>query len=137
MKYLLLILAFLVSCTSKTTTDPNPIQTVGCSVEGDLTTAFAGSISQLLTCTNVTAIQVDLLNALGKANLCAKASPVVAGKAVTTKGVIGNIVCPMAVQSAMGIVGTKIPPGWGCSPSAGTSDLNAALVATCSKVIGI
>lgn len=138
MKYLLLILSVLVvSCTSKTTTDPNPVQTVGCSIEGDLTTAFANSVSQLLTCTDVTAIQVDLLNALGKANLCAKSTPAVTSKTVSPKGVIGDIVCPLAVQSVMGLVGTKVPVGWKCTPAAGTSGLNAALVATCSKVVGI
>jgi len=79
--------------------------------------------------------------ALGKANLCAKAAPqpasAQAANAKNLKGILGDIVCPTAVDAVLGLVTSKIPVIWACDPSAKVGDVKAMIEAACSKAIGI
>lgn len=135
-----LLLTSIMGCTSKTTTPtPNPISTIGCDVETSLSSAFATSLSGILSCTNTNVIQTDLLGYLGKANLCAQSSnALIKSKSlVSPKGVIGGIICPIAVQSAMAAVGTKTPVTWGCNPAASTGSAASALTTVCLNLVNL
>jgi len=133
MKYVMLILALgLFGCTSSTP-GPSPIQVIGCSAETSATSALAAFIGMQGVCSNLSAIQGDIQSYLGKANLCAAA--VVPATSKGLKGPIGNVICPLAVNSVLGVIGSKVPATWGCSVQDAPSA--AALSAACSKAIGI
>lgn len=127
---LVMALVLLTACTTKPA--PNPIGGIVCSVEGSVASAFAASIGSTLSCTHIDAIQGDLLNVLGKANLCAKSAPPPASE--HKKGIVGGIVCPLAVDAALGLLVSTVPPAWGCS-SQSASALGAALSAACAGVV--
>jgi hypothetical protein len=55
----------------------NPVQSAGCAVETAVTTAAAGSIMQALSCTNESAIEANLMTALGNVDMCATPLPAV------------------------------------------------------------
>ncbi len=125
----------LASCTSPSpgptptpSPIPGPIIAVGCSVEQAVTSALTASVATTLNCANLAAIQGDMMSVLGKANLCPTAS-------AKPKGVVGNLVCPLAVDAAMGLVTNKIPVAWGCDPHATVATLSATLIAACNKVV--
>lgn len=146
MKYLLIALTFLfVSCT---TTQPtmNPIAAVGCDVETALTTPLAASVAAVFSCTNQSAIQASFQTALGNANFCAQ--PGVAGtttaqieaaktaiKDGVNKGIIGSVICPLAINTLVGLATPSIPASWGCSASASSSTLLQALTVACVAVV--
>lgn len=136
MKYILLLLTVCaVSCTSKSTEpEPGPVQGAVCALETALVAPFASTIADQLACTGVAFIQVDLLQALGSANLCPK--PAAPG-AMKAKGVIGDIICPTAVAAALVKVGEKVPAKWACSPNASSAKLGAMLIDVCKKTVGI
>lgn len=131
MKYVMLMsLLLFAACTS--TPVPSPVVPIVCSVERGLTSAFAASIGSTLNCTHLDAIQADLLGAFGKANLCPQAVPPPASQG--KKGVIGTLICPLAVDAALGLLSAKIPPTWGCATQ-NAGALGAALTAACSNVV--
>lgn len=137
------LIAFLVGCTQPAPAPgPNPIVNVGCQVESDLSAAFAATIAKTLTCADQSAIQSDVLNLLGKANLCAssmnqlKLEGKVHGSADgKLKGVVGNIVCPIAVSAVMGAAGKAVPTAWACAPGTDGNALSAALTTTCTALV--
>jgi len=141
-KFLLTILSVLAisACTSTPATPGAPAPAgVGCSVEQVVSGALAASIGTGLQCANLTAIQADLQGALGTANLCAtsvaQAQSKVEGKQ-PMKGVVGDLVCPLAVNTAMGLINTKIPAAWGCKVTSG-SNIGSVLSAACIAVVPI
>lgn len=121
MKYLIILVlaAGLFGCTKTST--------VGCTIETTVSTALSSTIAGALTCTNQAQINTDLLAALGKANLCTSTTTML----VSPKGVIAGIACPVAVNAVLGLITTSIPKAWGCSPTATTASLSAALTAAC------
>lgn len=132
MKTLLIaVLVLFTACTTKPTPAPGPIVPVVCSIEQGIASAFAASIGSALNCTNLGAIQSDLLNVLGKANLCTQTPPPASEH---KKGIVGSIVCPLAVDAALGLLTSKIPPTWDCS-SQSAGALGAALSAACVGVV--
>lgn len=122
MKLILAALALsFTACTSPSTpvvVDPNatpvpaatPSTQLGCALEQTLSASIANGVGTALGCTGTDAIQADLLQAAGKANLC-KTSARKAG------GVIGNIACPLFVSQVAAIGLAKIPAAYGCSGS--------------------
>lgn len=129
MKYFLtlLLVCGLFGCSSS-----SPVASVGCTIETTIATALTTTIATTLTCTNTTQIQSDIMGAFGKTNLCSKS---LAPAEVTSKGVIGSLACPIAVNAIMGLAATKIPTSWGCSPTATTAALSTALSAACIAVV--
>lgn len=133
MKKYLLAFCFTVICASctKPSPSPNPVVVVGCAVEQALTGAFAASLSAAFSCSGISQMQSDIQAMLGKVDLCAKVpKPDPAGH---KKGVVGGIICPLAVQAVMGAVGSKIPATWGCS--AGSSASADALTVACNSAV--
>jgi hypothetical protein len=52
---------------------------------------------------------------------------------VKYKGIVGNLVCPLAVTAVMGLANNNVAPtSWGCS---GNSDISAGLTAACEAVV--
>ena len=138
MKLLFLTIAFLfVGCTS--TPAPSPVTTVVCDVETSLTSVLSQTIGTTLSCINVAQINVDVLAALGKANLCPAVTSAAAIKAQIAKpqGVVGSIVCPLAVNAVFGLASSKIPASWGCSPTAQVATLSSVLSAACIAAVPI
>jgi len=128
-----IVVALLVLFTACTKNQPvDPIGPVVCSLEQGVASAMAGSVANSLNCTSVAAIQADMLSALGKANLCQQAVPPTAGG--HKKGIVGGIVCPLAVDAALGLLVAKVPAAWGCSTQSATG-LGAALSAACAGVV--
>lgn len=126
------LFALLGGCTSKSTVDP--VVQAGCNVEATISGAFASAIAGTIPCDDGGAIQADMLNALGKANLCRTTST----GTMKAQGIIGDIVCPIAVNSALGVFGSKLPTSWKCHPGTGGPAGYAELLkGACSKAIGL
>jgi hypothetical protein len=125
MKKLLSIIGLTVLCSCSST---SPVGPVVCSVEQTVSAALAASTATALQCSNLAAIQGDMLTAIGKANLCAQTASKV-------KGAIGNIVCPVVVTSALSLVASKIPPAWGCAPTVNPGTIGAVLTTACQNAI--
>jgi hypothetical protein len=146
-----ILLSFvLAGCSlfSGSSPPPAPVAALGCAVETSVESGFAVQIGASLSCTNLSQIQADIVAKIGSLNLCAKVAPaqpavpaVSAAKAepIPLKGMVGDIVCPLAVNAAMGIGEGKIPASWGCSPasSAPLSSLQSVLTAACAAVVKI
>lgn len=113
---------------------------IGCSVETIVTTAAAGAIAAADSCTNVSQIQTDIQAALGSINMCAAAA--VQTQMVSLKkkqgdkfqGIVGSIVCPLATDAIMSLIGTKTPATWGCS---GSASVSSAISAACIAAVPI
>lgn len=140
MKKLLILPLFLfVGCTKTTTSTLSPIADAGCVVETAVTSGIAGSVATALTCTSVSAIQTSLQAALGNVNLCKTATTAQAtaasAKVVTSKGLVGNIACPLAVNTVIGYLTNSIPTAWGCSAGATAASLELALTVACEAAI--
>ena len=147
MKQLIFMAALvsLTSCTKTTTTTtaatPTPVPaaspvptTAACSVEQTLTSAMASGVGVALHCTNVVAIQQDLLNVTGKLNLC-KISLSRAKKGTSDTGSVGDVACPMLV-GALGLSGmAAIPATWGCDGGVSLQTAETQLTTLCENNI--
>lgn len=155
MKLLILTILLLgVACTKSGTM--SPIQSAGCAVESAVTSAAATSIAAALSCTNQAQIATDVQNALGNVNLCATNVAVASlapkyskvgdvskqdldaakGKnLIKPMGVVGNIACPIVVNTLLGFATNSIPSSWGCSSSTTASALTATIIAGCEAVV--
>lgn len=123
MKYFTLLLcSFFVACTH------SPVGTP-CQVETVATNAMASAVAMAMSCSNVSQIRADIQSSLGKADFCSVSNK--------PKGPIGNIVCPIAVQSVLTLVATKVPSSWGCSPTATVKNLGETLTLACQAVVPI
>jgi len=114
-------------------------KTVGCSVEQAVESGIASAIGASLSCSNLPAIVGDIQTVIGKANLCAAAAPAPASEQAKDiakpKGVLGNVVCPLATDAVLGLAVSKIPPAWGCTGGASADQLKALIVAACEKAV--
>lgn len=129
MKYILFFcFVFLSSCTS--------VKPVVCSIETTAVSVVSSSISGALACTNIDVIKADLTKAFDKSNLCT-AAPAPIANGVKVQGVVGNIVCPLAVGAAMSLIGISIPPAWGCDPKSSLSGLATVVTAACVAAMPI
>ncbi len=136
-----ILLSFgFISCTSNNQPPP-VVGGVICSLETAVTSAMSAAIATNLTCSNLPAIQGDIMNVLGKANFCTQVAPDLASVQAKAKmkamGPVGNLVCPLAIDAALGLVTSKIPTAWGCSPSATVDGLSQLLTSACEKAVGI
>lgn len=151
--FLITAMAFLAGCPKTTTTTTptgggtmSPIQTAGCDVETAILGTAASAVATALSCTATAAIQSSLTVALGNANLCA--SPIVSGttmsalkseahSAAKPMGVVGNLACPIAINTIVGFLSNSVPAAWGCSVSSSASALSATLTAACEAAVPI
>lgn len=130
---------FQIGCKTSTPVSPTG-QQIGCSVETLVTTAAAGAIASADSCTNVSQIQSDIQGALGSINLCASATVQAQLVALQKKegdkykGIVGNIVCPLATDAVLSLIGSKTPASWGCS---GSASVAAAISAACIAAVPI
>jgi hypothetical protein len=115
-------------------------QQVGCSVETVVTTAAAGAIASADSCENVSQIQQDIQAKLGSINLCQSAAvqqqmtELKKKQGDKYKGIVGSIVCPLATDGIISLIGAGVPSSWGCK---GNSDIAAAISAACVAVVPI
>lgn len=143
------LMVMMIGC-STTPTNPvlTPIQAVGCDVETAVTTAFAATVATSLACTNQTAIQSSFQTALGNVNFCASSSvssvtaaqikdaaAKMTSKVAKPMGIVGTIVCPIAINTIIGYATAQIPTTWGCSASVSASTVGAALTAACEAAV--
>jgi len=148
MKRLMVVMAFMftfLGCTSSTPTSSgtmSPIQAAGCDVETAILGGASTAVGTALSCTNTSAIQASLTTALGNANLCAAPGvAAVTGSAIKAKAVgklvIGNIACPIAINTIVGFLSNTVPTAWGCSATASASSLAATLTTVCEAAVPI
>lgn len=136
MKFLA-IFAFAIFAFAGCTKTPTN-QTIGCSVETVVTTAAAGAIASADSCSNVSQIQQDIQAKLGSINLCAASSVQAQLQSIKQKqgdkfkGIVGNIVCPLATDAVISLISAGVPSSWGCK---GSSDIAAALAAACIAAV--
>ena len=156
-----IIIAFfgMAACTkSSTPGSVTPIQSAGCAVESAITGAAATTIAAAISCSNQTQIATDIQNALGNVNLCSAgiAAPAQlagpkwskvgdvskqdidkakASKGLAPMGVVGNIACPIVVNTLLGFATNSIPASWGCSASTSASSLGQVIVSACEAAI--
>lgn len=161
MKFLALILFVFVAACTKTTAPGslNPIQQVGCDVESAITGAAGSAIASAISCSNQAQVASDIQNALGNVNLCNAGVAVASlasdgpkwtkigdvskqdidaaksSKKLSPMGVIGNVACPIVVNTLLGFATNSIPASWGCSASTSASSLGQTIVSACELAI--
>ena len=142
---LLISLMFVGGCTSSSGS-MTPIQAAGCDVESAILGGAATAIATALSCSSVSSVQSSLTTALGNANLCSSsqvasvtASSLKAAKSAAVKplGIVGNLACPIAVNTIVGFLSNSIPSAWGCSASTDAASLSTALTAACEAAVPI
>ncbi len=111
----------------------NSIVTAGCGEQTKALTGLSQSIGKTLNCSHPDAIQASLTTALGNVNLC----KYVTKPAVGVQGVVGNLVCPIAVSTAIGFMTSAIPTEWGCTVSADAGGVNTTLTQICEAAVPI
>jgi hypothetical protein len=127
--FLTLCLFFTFACST--------ISPVVCSVESSVAGALAGGVASALSCTNTAQIKSDILGALSKANLCSTSTAAKALTASPLQGPVGDLVCPLAVGAAIGLLSNKVPASWGCAPGASTAGLATTLTSLCEAAVPI
>jgi hypothetical protein len=157
-----IIIAFfgMAACTkSSTPGSVTPIQSVGCAVESAVTSAAATTIAASISCSNQAQIATDIQNALGNVNLCAAGvapAPAAlvgpkwskvgdvskqdldkakASKGLAPMGIVGQIACPIVVNTLLGFATNSIPVSWGCSASTSAASLGAVITSACEAAI--
>mgnify|MGYP001610854352 CR=1 FL=1 len=108
------------------------VESAGCVAETAVLTNFSTKIAAQLNCTHPDAIQASLTAALGNVNLC-KLVP--AHGIVSPTGVVGNIVCPIAVSTAIGFMTSAIPTAWGCTVTQEAGAVSAVLTSICESSV--
>ncbi len=122
------IAAFLSSCawfkSAPVQAVLQPVVHKACEDETKAINAVVASMDSVLHCKSA---EVCIKAALGNADIC-KYSPaaLVAEGKVAAKGLVGNIVCPVATAAALGFLSNSIPESCGCEL---TADVNASAVA--------
>lgn len=158
-----LTLIFFIGCTkSQPTPVITPIKDIACAVEKAISGGLGATIASNLSCTHPDLVSADLQAAFGNANMCA--TPIATSsllksaaawktigdipaealkpKAIKSEaqvqGIIGALVCPMAVQSPVGFLSNSVPAKWGCTgPNASFQGLVSALISACTVVVPI
>ncbi len=111
------------------------IELGGCTMETNAITAAAQSISNTLQCANVAAVQADLTKAIGNLNICKIVAQATATPgSVQMKGLIANLICPLASSAVVGFATQAVPAGWGCTVSTAADQVKGALTAACELI---
>lgn len=167
MKFITFIAAGLALAGCSKSPTMTPIQAAGCAVETAIEGGAATALATALSCGNQAAIQASIATALGNANLCktpippapvsamskAAVGPVwqtigdvpgsalqshaVKADAVKAMGVVGNIACPIAINTIVGFLSNSVPSSWSCSAGATASSVEATLVSVCETIVPI
>lgn len=58
-------------------------------------------------------------------------------EAVKTMGIVGQIACPIAIDTGIGFLSNSIPAAWGCSASVTVQTIQSALIAACELAVPI
>lgn len=138
------IVVLVAGCTSSSPT-VSPIVDAGCTIETAITAGMGASVATALNCSNASAIQASIQMALGNVNLCASsttaqstaAAQVKLNTKLTNKAIVGDILCPIALNTIVGYLSNTIPSAWSCSQSATVTALQQALTAACESAVPI
>lgn len=123
MKYLMLMLL----CVIPLVTGCN----LGCDAETLISEKLADAVASAATCSNVAAIQTDILSAINVVKLCAASDKhsEQCTKYQLPKGPIANVVCPLASSAVVAVAGNVIPARYGCQLSG--SPLSSVVLQAC------
>ncbi len=110
----------------------NSVVAAGCNEQTKALTGLSAGIAKSLNCAKPEAISASLTAALGNVNLCKYA---VTPGGIVAKGIVGNIVCPVAVSTAIGFLTAAIPPEWECTVSADAGGVASALTSICEAAV--
>jgi hypothetical protein len=105
----------------------------GCNEQTAILKGLSGSVANSLNCTAPDEIQKSLTSAMGNVNLCKYVPQPQAG--MPMKGIVGNIVCPIAVSTAIGFMTSAIPKEWGCTVTGAADKVQVALTAICEGAV--
>lgn len=123
-------LFLFAGCTKSTTV--TPIQSAGCSIETAISSGIAGAVSSSLQCANTAQVAADLQAAWGNVNLCSTAQAQMKSQKLQPKGIVASIVCPIAINTAVGFLSNSVPSSWKCTgPNATMAGLIGALTTAC------
>lgn len=125
---------FFQSATSKSAL--TAVEQAACNEETAAIGGFASQIATTLNCSSQPAIVASLTTALGNANVC-KYLPAASSGMVKTQGVIGNLICPIAVSTVVGYMTSQIPVAWGCTVTTQASAVVASLTTACETVVPV
>lgn len=120
-----LVLCLVVLCSLQACTKGN---TVGCAIEGTLTTAVGSAVTKELQCVDGAAVTADIQAQVAKLGLCKQAATVATLS-------VGSTLCEGLTSSLIaGAATAGIPANWGCQATNAKDLLSAAAKAGCAKV---
>jgi hypothetical protein len=96
----------------------------GCAVEEKAVDVTSAGIVTVLECKNAAAVRMDVKFYIDKAGLC-------------KTGLIGDLVCPIAVDAVLKGIGSATPATWQCNPANPMSKLSQFLVPACKAAMPV
>ncbi len=137
MRLLLIVLVFFVfaGCTTMNPA-PAPIAAVICPFEAGVASGLSSFIVNTCTCANTSQVNLDVGHTIGGiGGLCPATTNATAG-VVTSKGVVGTVVCPLIVQGLASLAPQALPATWQCTSCAsGLVPVTTALTTLCEGAI--
>lgn len=98
----------------------------GCDVEKVVAEGLGTAVAKVAHCSNTAKVNADILRLIDQAKLCPPPQMQV------WQGVIAHVVCPIVVKAGVGVIGSQVPPSWGCDLSA--SALPVVLLTACESL---
>lgn len=143
-----------------------PVEAVGCSVETAITGDFGAEVVAECQGTDPAACGQAFQTALGNVNLCNLSLPqpanalaasapkwgkvgdvtdgdlkagkgAVKAQAVKAQGIVGAVACPVAINTALGLLTGVIPQACGCKNNLSASQVGQALNLACQAAVPI
>lgn len=106
-----------------------------CEAEKIVVARLASAVAAAVVCSNVQAIQDDVLAAVDVVKLCAvkeKRDALCEKLQMEAGGPIADLVCPLATSSLVSIVGNQVPVRYGCKLTG--SPLHAIVLKACQSL---
>jgi hypothetical protein len=133
MKYLLCLLVFMVGCTTTQVQSVlTNVEAGACTVDTAAANTLSASFQSVTGCRGAAAITAAFKTGLDNSFFCSRVSTMKARLMMSTGGALAGLICPSAVNIAIGYATSYIPANFECPPSISILAAGeAAMVAAC------
>lgn len=123
------LLIALLFCLTLTGCKSDPV----CTLEETASVALSGTIASQLACSHPEVIKADILSALSKVKMCSQ--PIPMPKNPSTQSAVGIVLCPLAVNTVVDMMMSKVPETWGCLGGGKPELVKTALTTACAAAL--